>query len=86
MSKEERLHLFSLVEANIYTAVVDAILSELSEEDKKIFLMHLTLNDHDKVWKHLKTKIKDIESKIKKVAEETKKELYKDIKELKAKT
>lgn len=82
LAKEERLHLTTLIEANLHTTIVDLILSELSDEDKKIFLMHLSVNDHDKIWKHLKGKIADIEEKIKKIAEDLKKELHQDIKEV----
>ena len=83
LSKEERIHLISLMESNIHTVILDTILSELSERDKKIFLEHLIVNDHDKIWKHLKENIKDIEEKIKKAAESIKKELHSDIKEAK---
>lgn len=83
LSKEERLHLFSLIEANIHTAVVDAILSQLQEEDKKIFLMHLSVNDHGKIWEHLRKNIENIEDKIKKIAEDIKSELHRDIREIK---
>ena len=83
LSKDERVELISLIDSNIHHAILDAILSELSEEDKKIFLNHLALNDHDKIWKHLKAKIENIEEKIKKSADSIKEELHKDIKEAK---
>ena len=83
LSKEERRHLIDLAENNIHHAILDAILSELSEENKKIFLSHLAAEDHDKVWKHLRKNIDNIEEKIKKTAEDLKKELHKDIKEAK---
>ena len=85
LSKDERIHLIQLVEDNIHHAILDAILSELSEEDKKIFLHHLVEDDHDKVWEHLNQKIENIEDKIKNVAESIKKELHRDIKEMKSK-
>jgi len=83
LSKDERIHLVQLAEENIHNAILDAILSELSEEDKKIFLHHLAKDDHDKVWEHLKQKIENIEDKIKSAAESIKKELHRDIKEIK---
>lgn len=85
MSPEERLHLISLIDSNIHHAVLNLILSELSPEDKKTFLHHLASEDHDKVWKLLNEKIKDVEKKIKKTAEDLKQELHKDIKEVKTK-
>lgn len=83
LSKDERIHLIQLAEDNIHHAILDAILSELSEEDKKIFLHHLSKDDHDKVWEHLRQKIENIEEKIKNAAESIKKELHRDIKKAK---
>lgn len=81
LTREERIHLISLVESQLHHTVLDAVLSELSEEDKKVFLKHLTLDDHDKIWGLLTSKVENIEEKIKKAAENLKKELHKDIKE-----
>lgn len=79
LAPSERVHLVSLVESQLHHAILDIVLSELSEEDKKIFLQHLSLDNHDKIWGHLKSKIKNIEEKIKKAAEELKRELHQDI-------
>lgn len=79
LASSERAHLVSLVESQLHHAILDTILSELSEEDKKTFLKHLSLDNHDKIWGHLKSRIENIEDKIKKAAEELKKELHKDI-------
>lgn len=84
MSPEERLHLLSIVEDNLHHTILDAVLAELEEEDKKIFLMHLSEDKHDEIWHLLKKKINNIEDKIKNAAEELKNELYKDIKEIKS--
>lgn len=81
LSQEERVHLISLVESNLHHTILDAVLSELSEEDKKTFLHHVAHDEHDKVWELLNSRIKNIEEKIKKVAEDVKKELHKDIHE-----
>ena len=80
-SQTERLELIALVDSNLHQVVLDAVLSELPEEDKKVFLNHLHINDHDQIWKFLNSKTKNIEEKIKIAAEELKKELHKDIKE-----
>lgn len=85
LTQEERVELIGLLDSNLHQVVLDAILSELSEDDKKIFLKHLHANDHDKIWQHLKAKTKNIEEKIKKTAEDLKKELHKDIKEVRGK-
>lgn len=85
ISQGEKNHLISLVHANLHHIILDAVLSELSEEDKKKFLSNLSLEDHNIIWDFLKNRIEDIEDKIKKTANELKKELHKDIKEIKKK-
>lgn len=85
LDPKERTHLVSLIDANIHHAVLDLILSELNPLDKKTFLTHLASENHDKVWKFLNEKVENIEEKIKKTAEDLKKELHKDIEEVRAK-
>lgn len=83
LSGEERRELTILVSKNIHAVVLDTVLSELSEEDKKTFLKNLSENNHEKIWQHLKTKIDQVEEKIRKSIEETKKELLEDIEKAK---
>lgn len=83
LSVAEKKHLKMIAESSLHHAIVDVILAELSEDDKKLFLSHLHSHDHDKTWKLLRTKITDIEEKIRKTAHELKKELHKDIREVK---
>ena len=85
LTEDEKAHLLSLVDSNIHHEVLDLILSELNSSDKKTFLSFLASEDHDKVWSFLKNKVNNIEEKIKKTAEDLKKELQKDIKEVKGK-
>lgn len=82
LKEEEKRHLISLVESNLYHTILDAILSELSEEDKRVFLEHLSLDDHDKIWGFLNEKIENIEDKIKKASDGLKERLHKDIDKL----
>lgn len=82
LNSQEKQHLISLIESNMHQEILDVILSELSEEDKKIFLEHVACEEHDKVWEHLNKKIANIEEKIKKAAEDLKKQLHQDIKEI----
>ena len=86
LSENEKKHLIDIVDSSIYHAILDAILSELSENDKKIFLKHLSADKHDKIWEHLNSKIENIEEKIKKAADELKNKLHKDIKDVKNKS
>lgn len=82
LEDHERAHLISLVDSNLHHAVLDAILSELTKEDKRVFLIHLAREDNDKIWEHLNSRVDKIEEKIKKAAEDLKNELHKDIKEV----
>lgn len=81
LTHEERIHLVTLVNSQLHHVILDTVLSELSEHDKKIFLHLLLVDDHDKIWEHLNKKIDNIEEKIKKAVEDLKKELHKDIQE-----
>jgi hypothetical protein len=83
MSHEERLELILILESSIHHVVIDRVLSELSEEDKKIFLSHLMSDKHDEIWKLLNEKVDKIEEKIKKEVADLKKEIHEDIKESK---
>lgn len=85
LSQDERLELLSLAHDNLHHTILDTVLSELSEDDKKLFLQHLAVDNHDKIWELLKSKIENIEEKIKKVAEDVKKELHQDIQDAKKK-
>jgi hypothetical protein len=65
---------------------MDAVLSEMNDTDKIIFLEYLSREDNTKVWEHLHKKIENIEEKIKAAADELKIELQKDIAQVKAKS
>ena len=80
LSPDERVHLISLAKANIHSVIVNTVLLNLSEEDKKIFLKNLVSQNHEETWKHLKNSTADIEEKITTAIDEVKKELKKDIK------
>ncbi len=83
ISTDEKAHLKALAESHIHHSILDAILSELPKDDKKLFLSHLNSKNHEKIWKFLRAKIRDVEEKIEKAASEVKKELHKDIKDFK---
>lgn len=81
MEEHEKEELKNLIHENIYHAVLDAVLSELSEEDKKAFLEHLITSENDKIWNFINAKVEGIEEKIKKAAEDVKEQIKKDVKE-----
>ncbi len=81
LTAEERKHLISLVDDNLHHAILDAVLSELSDKDKEKFLLLLANDEHDKIWRLLTDRVDHIEDKIRQAAEDLKKELHKDIEE-----
>lgn len=80
LSKDEKLHLAHLVDSSLQHTILDAILSELSKEDKKIFLQHVHHGDHDRIWQFLNDRVDNIEEKIKKAAKDLKQQLHEDLK------
>ena len=81
LSEEQQLHLASLIDSSLHHAILDAILSELSEDDKRVFLKHVHEGDDKKIWEFLNGKIDNIEDKIKKTADDLTLELHQDIRE-----
>lgn len=78
-SDHEKSQLTALINSSLHHIILDTVLSELPEEDKRAFLTHVAHDEHDKIWNLLNEKVEGIEEKIQKAAEELKKELYKDI-------
>jgi len=85
MSDEEQKHLSDLSESNLHHMILNAVLSELSHEDKKVFLRQFHLDDHTGIWRFLNKKSNNIEKLIKKTGEEFIKKLHEDIQEAKKK-
>ena len=80
LTSTEKKELSDLAHLNLHTVIVDAVLSELSSADKKIFLELLARDEHEKIWQHLNEKVENIEDKITTAGEQVKKELRQDIK------
>lgn len=83
LSPDERHHLGQLLDSNLHHTVLEAILAELSEEDKETFLRLLNSDKHDKIWEHLSDKVANVEEKIKKAAKEITTQMHKDVKDAK---
>jgi len=84
LSDVERQHLASLIDSSLHHAILDEILSNLSESDKKEFLHQLNQDpENDQLMEFLKQKVDNIEEKIARVSEELVKEMHKDLKESK---
>lgn len=82
LRSHEKKELAKLAHMNLHTAIVDAVLSELTESDKKVFLEHLASEENEKIWVHLNEKVEKIEEKIITAAEQMKRELKADIKKV----
>ena len=70
LSIDERHHLGQLMDSNLHHTILDAILAELSDEDKETLLRLINSDKHDKIWEHLNTKVIGVEEKIQKAAKE----------------
>lgn len=79
LSPEEKEELLGLVDDHIHHTVLDTMLSELTEDDKKLFLSYVTQERHDDTWKLLKEKVANSEKKIVKAVKSLKRELHEDI-------
>jgi len=80
LAEHQKQELKSLIHENIYHNVLDVILSELSDQDKKVFLEHLVSDDHERVWGFVNKKVLFIEDKILKATNDIKQEIHKDVK------
>ena len=85
LADHEKHELAHLVDSNIHNVVMDAILSNLNEEDKRKFAEIVLSEDHKKIWNFLNEKSGSVEEDIKKAALEFKKKLHEDLKEAKQK-
>lgn len=81
LDPHEKEELVMLAENNIHHKVLDIVLTELEESDKKTFLALVLEDNHPEIWKLLKEKVSDAEAKISKAANEFIALLHEDIKE-----
>ncbi len=85
LSEAEKAHLAGLIDSTLHHTVLDAILSELPENEKSKFLENLSEGDHKKIWEHLNAKVDGIELRIKLAADQLKVDLHNDLKEARSK-
>lgn len=79
MSEKEKVHLSLLIDSTVHHVVIDVVLGELHEEDKKTFLHHLSQDNHPEIWVLLRASIVEVENKMIHAAGKIKKELIRDI-------
>ena len=75
----ERNHLTLILESSLHHHIVDIILTELSDDHKKAFLMHMADDNHDGMWEIVEAGIDNPEQKIKECLDSFKNEIMKDI-------
>lgn len=85
LSTEEREKLMEVAERTLHHSILDLVLSELSENDRKLFLSHHASENHDEIWSLLTGNVKNIEKKIKVAAETVSQKLHKDLKKIRPK-
>lgn len=83
ISPSEKSELMDLADVNLHQTVLDAILSQLTDTDKKRFMELLLHGEDEKIWSHLNEKVEKVEDKITKAANDIKQELKEDIKKVK---
>jgi len=79
----EHQELMTIVHTTIHHGVIDDILSELNEDEKKTFLTNLSHDHHVNIWNHLYDVVENIEDKIKKTSSTILEELRRDLNEVK---
>ncbi len=85
LEQEEKAHLLSLIESSLHHAILDTLLSELTDEHKKVFLSFVIKNEHQDAWKLVVTNIPEAEHKIRKTAQSLIDAMHEDIQEAKMK-
>lgn len=81
LDPEEHEELMSLAEEMVHHAILDMILSELSEEDKKTFLLYIIEEPGERIWEHLLPRIDDLHAKIRNTVAEIEAMLIEDLHE-----
>ena len=57
LSFTEKKHLITLAEKNLHNTILDAILSKLSDSDKRAFITKVTFEENERIWIFLNQKI-----------------------------
>lgn len=83
ISSAQKQELLDIAKTHMHQTIIEAILSELKEDDKKKFLELMAFGNDEKIWNHLNEKADKIEEKISEAGKNLESELRKDIKRLK---
>lgn len=80
LTSSQKKELLEIAHVHMHQTIIDEILSQMGEDDKKTFLELLATGDDKKIWKHLNSKVEKIESKIASAAKQVERELSQDLK------
>jgi len=83
LSEKEKEELLKLAESHVHHVMLDEALSRIKGDDKKIFLQHVHLAEHDKALALLRKHSQNIEMHLLHAAHVLLEELRDDIRELK---
>ncbi len=84
LSSSQKNDLAQIIDTSLYHMILDLVLSNLSAEDKKQFMILIHDNkNRDEIMGFLNEKINNIEDLITEASENLKEELHQDIKEAK---
>ena len=84
LTEEEKHHLSGLIDGSLHHVILDEILSNLSAEDKKVFLSKMKQDPQsEELLEFLNQKIDKLEERINKVSQQLVEELHADVKEAK---
>ena len=85
LNDKQKEELLTLAESHVHHVMLDEALSRIKDNDKKVFLKHISLEEHEKALAVLRNHTKDIEKHLLHAAHELLEELRDDIRELKKK-
>ena len=80
LSDLDKDQLMDLAERTLHHSILDLVLSELSDKDKKLFLERHASEKHEEIWQLLNANVKNIEKKIQATADTVSEKLHKDLK------
>lgn len=85
LKEDEKIHLTAVFESSLHYTIIEIVLTNLKEDDKKAFIEYLNSDNREETLAFLKERIKDIEDKIAKTALDLTRDFLADIGELKLK-
>ena len=80
LTDEEKMHLSVIVESTAHHVILDAVLEQLHDDHKHVFLTHIAEDNQDDAWALLEEVLDDPKSTIRESFEALKEDFLNDIK------